>query len=609
MSSGRINEDDIDRLKHLIRLDEVIAPYTALSNSGPQRFMARCPFHQEKTPSFSLDAAKGVYHCFGCGVGGNAFSFLMNLEGLTYVEAVERLADQFGVTLRYEQVSSRAARAQSLRTRLRAVMGEAAAFYHDQLNGPQGAMARAYLASRAILAPTIDQWQLGWAPDAWDGLSTYLMGKGIPLDDLVAAGLSTRGRHGPLDRFRARIMFPIRDANGKDVVAFGGRILPEAQQVTKMTDGPTPKYINSPKTEIYDKSRVLYGLAQARRAIVRDHTVYVVEGYMDVIGLAQIGIEAVVATCGTALTEEHLALLERMDATITLCLDPDEAGMQAAERARALAQGAGVTDIGIVQLPDGLDPADLAMTRDRAQVQAVLDDRLSAVAFQIRYLLAQMPLDTPEQRRAAYRETFPLLGQLQSWELRYQYVYDYVAPIVGIPGQPIEQELNATYPLIRDGRPKTRASHQPQGETVRPPALDGVQPVDPVRQAELELERMAVQTVLQNPEWISVRPEHFTTEVSKLVISSATQSIDIEALMEALPNDDIRQRVRALHLAQPFVTDEAQARQVQTSLERAAIKREWQQVLDQITTTQGEERRILMAKAMTLNQQWRQMPG
>lgn len=624
MRKGRINNADIDRLKDLIRLDEVVSPHTELKSSGAGRFMARCPFHNEKTPSFSLDANKGVYHCFGCGVGGNAFTFLMELEGLTYVEAVERLAAQFGVTLRYEQMSTRQANAQSRRTRLREILAEAATFYHQQLLSPQGQIAKAYLSQRHIQDAAIDHWNLGWAPDIWDGLSRYLMGKGAKVEDLEAAGLSTMGRNGPIDRFRARIMYPITDRGGTDVVGFGGRIVPEAQQVTKMQDGPGPKYINSPKTDIYDKSRVLFGLAQARRAIVQTNNVYVVEGYMDVIGLAQIGIQNVVATCGTALTSEHLSLLERLDATITLCLDPDDAGMQAAERARELAEQAGVRDLGVVKLPEGLDPADLANARGLDGTQAVLDVRLSAVAFQIQHLLNNARLDTPEQRQAAYQSTFPLLGKLKSWDLRYQYIFDYVAPVVGIPGQRIEDELNQAYPIhaASTRRSSRRRGPQPTGATNG--AANGPQayasfgapgegpqgaPVDKARQAQLRLERIALQTVLQNPSWITVTCEHFTTELSKRVIQAVEQSIGFDELIEQMPNDEARERIRALVTAEPFVTDSEQAKQVQTSLERAALKRKWQDVLQQVELAQGDDRLALMAQAQTLNREWRAING
>lgn len=624
MRKGRINNADIDRLKDLIRLDEVVSPHTELKSSGAGRFMARCPFHNEKTPSFSLDANKGVYHCFGCGVGGNAFTFLMELEGLTYVEAVERLAAQFGVTLRYEQMSTRQANAQSRRTRMREILAEAAAFYHQQLLSPQGQLAKAYLSQRHIQDAAIDHWNLGWAPDLWDGLSRYLMGKGAKVEDLEAAGLSTMGRNGPIDRFRARIMYPITDRGGNDVVGFGGRIVPEAQQVTKMQDGPGPKYINSPKTDIYDKSRVLFGLAQARRAIVQTNNVYVVEGYMDVIGLAQIGIQNVVATCGTALTSEHLSLLERLDATITLCLDPDDAGMQAAERARELAEQAGVSDLGVVKLPEGLDPADLANERGLEGTQAVLDVRLSAVAFQIQHLLNNARLDTPEQRQAAYQSTFPLLGKLTSWDLRYQYIFDYVAPVVGIPGQRIEDELNQAYPIHTSTSRRSSRRRSPQPAGAANGAANGPQayasfgmagegqagaPMDKARQAQLRLERIALQTVLQNPSWITVTCEHFTTELSKRVIQALEQSIGFDELIEQMPNDEARERIRALVTAEPFVTDSEQAKQVQTSLERAALKRKWQDVLQQIELAQGDDRIALMAQAQTLNREWRAING
>lgn len=613
MAKGRINNQDIDRLKDVIRLDEVVRPHTELKSTGAGRYMARCPFHNEKTPSFSLDATKGVYHCFGCGVGGNAFTFVMELEGLNYVEAVERLADQFGVTLRYEQRSTRDAKVQSLRTRLREMLKEAASFYQQQLLGPQGALARRYLSQRHIQDAAIDHWKLGWAPDQWDGLAKYLMAKGASIDDLEAAGLCSRGKRGPMDRFRARIMYPIADRGGNDVVGFGGRIVPEAQHVTLIPDRPAAKYINSPKSEIYDKSQVLFGLAQARRAIVNTSNVYVVEGYMDVIGLAQIGIENVVATCGTALTSEHIALLERLDTAITLCLDPDEAGIKAAEHARELAEEAGVTDLGVVTLPPGLDPADLANERGLDGTKAVMDTRLSAVAFQIQYLLDRANLDTPELRREAYQSTFPLLGKLQSWDLRYQYIFDYVAPVVGIPGHRIEDELNVAYPMhqsqSKHRQKLSRIQKNTGGRQAHRDGGFGEETHDKGRQAQLRLERIAIQTVLQNPDWITVAPEYFTTELSKVVIHAVEQSISFDEIIERMPTDEARERIRALVTAEPFVTDIEQAKQIQTSLERASIKRKWQDVLKQIELAQGDERTALMLEAQQLNQAWRSING
>ena len=354
--AGRIKDEDLESLKQRLDIVEVIQPYTALKRSG-SNFMGRCPFHDEKSPSFSVRQDKGFYHCFGCGVGGDAIKFVQEADGLSFTESVEKLARQFGITLRYEELRPGQAKGagtphQDPRTDCgsRNVLPRAVA-------RPDGEQARAYLLDRGVPESAWETFGIGWAPDAWGDLSDHLIAAGTSPQDIINAGLATRGRRGPVDRFRARVLFPIRDQRG-DTVAFGGRIMPDGPVVTKM-DGKAPKYINSPGTDIYNKSATLYGLDLARREIVKRREVLVVEGYMDVIALHLAGMPNTVAPCGTALTEDHFTLMQRLDAKVTLSLDADAAGFDAAERARERAEQAGIADLGVLVLPDGQDPADL----------------------------------------------------------------------------------------------------------------------------------------------------------------------------------------------------------------------------------------------------------
>ena len=538
--AGRINDDDIRTLKDRIDIAAVISPYTALKSSGSQ-LLGRCPFHDEKSPSFSVSAHKKAYYCFGCGAHGDAIGFVMEIEGMSFTDAVEKLARQFAVPLRYQEMRPGQRRALGRRTHMLELMEKAAAFYRQQLRADAGADARAYLQQRKVPEGQWEVFGIGWAPDAWDALSQHLLAEGATPKDLIEAGLATEGRHGPIDRFRARVLFPIHDQRGSDVVAFGGRILPGGPEVTKI-EGKAPKYINSPKSEIYDKSTTLYGLHLARREIVKVQDVLVVEGYMDVIALHIAGVKHTVAPCGTALTEQHFAMIERMDARVTLCLDADDAGFEAAERARERAAKAGVADLGVLVLPDGKDPADIVSDGGSAALKEVLGGRKTAVEFQIEHLLRNADLSTPERQAQAYRSTFDLLGRIEDATLRYKYVFDVVAPAVGLPAQRIEDELNRTHPL--GSRPARTV------ETTRPAGAPGS------RDPQMQLERQVLQVALQRPDampdgWQLTEDRVFTSDDARLLFRAiCAAGEDFDAVLDAMPDDDMRRRVRSLAVAE-----------------------------------------------------------
>lgn len=545
--AGRINDEDVQTLRERANLAAVVSDYTALKRSG-SRLRGLCPFHDERTPSFFVDPARGFFHCFGCDVGGDVYDFLQRIEALTFPEAVERLARLEGVTLRYEELSPGQRRALGRRTRLVECLGEANAFFREQLTEAAGGATRTYLAGRGLTEQIAEHFELGWAPDAWDATVRHLSSKGFGQQEIADAGLATRGRRGLVDRFRGRVIFPIYDASGRDVVAFGGRIVPGVELRTQGRDQQAPKYINSPETEVYRKSRVLYGLNWARADIQRRDTAVVVEGYLDVIAMHQAGATHTVATCGTALTAEHFGQLEKFARRVILALDADDPGFQAADRARALAVEQGVREVGVLTLPAGEDPAELA-ARGPDRVDEALNSTATAVEFQIAYLLAEADTDTPEGQVAAYRRTFPLLTQLDDRFLRYSYIRDIVAPAVRLSADLIERELDAQ--IAAGAAPRESRRSDPPVGVGRPPGR-------PTRDPQLQLERLVLQAAVQNPDvevagWDQLSADDFTAEASRTLFRALTEGSwrTLGQLLERLPDDDLRARIRALAIAPP----------------------------------------------------------
>ena len=382
--------DDIAKVRAATDIVAIIAEHTEIKRSGRQ-WMARCPLHGERTPSLSVAPEKGVYYCFGCQRSGDAITFVQEIEGLDFAGAVEMLAARAGIQLRYTSHDESAAR--SRRKRLLEAVAAARDFYHQRLlNGRDAGPARTYLRSRGYDGDLVRRWKLGWAPDGWDSLANHLK---LSDEDLRDSGLGLLNRRGrQYDFFRGRILFPINDERG-DVVGFGGRVMPDA-------DGP--KYLNtSAEAKTYDKSRVLYGLYENRRQIVKDARAVVCEGYTDVIGCAEAGIELAVATCGTALTEDHVRLLKRFSANrLVLAFDADAAGAAAATRVYAWERQFEL-EVLVADLPAGQDPGDLARS-DPDGLQRAVRDAVPLLQFRVDRALAGADLSTIESRaRSAER--------------------------------------------------------------------------------------------------------------------------------------------------------------------------------------------------------------
>ena len=387
---------DIDRVRESTDLVDLISEVTKVKRSG-RSFMAVCPFHEEKTPSMSVDRARGLYHCFGCGKGGDVFSFVQETQGVDFADALELLARRAGVTLVRDPAD---ARQRGRRGEAVEALKRAVEVYHDRLKkAPEAGPARAYLRQRGYDVGIIDEWKLGFAATNWDTLTKELKASGLDDRVLIDAGLSRRGRHGLFDVFRGRLMFPIHDLRG-DAVGFGGRKVDEIDR--NATNNPDAKYVNSADSVVYHKAQLLFGLDRARREISDEHPAVIVEGYTDVIAMHQAGIKTAVATCGTALGDGHFDLLRRFSEKVVLAFDSDEAGSRAALRGDQLEAPFRLDiDLRVARMPDGLDPADLVQqSRTDELVEAVRTAR-PLLERRIEHEMSLHDLSTPEGRARA----------------------------------------------------------------------------------------------------------------------------------------------------------------------------------------------------------------
>jgi DNA primase len=369
----RILSQSIENVRAAADIVEVIQGHTDLRRQGA-RFVGLCPFHDERTPSFSVDPMEKLYYCFGCQVGGDVFTFLQEKEGLEFREAVEQLADRYGVELGVETADPREAERRRERDRLYELLRKTGDFYARFLwESREAGAARGYLESRGLGRAALERFGVGYAPSAWDRVLTSALRAGFGEQELLSAGLAQRGRQGGLyDRFRSRIMFPLRDARGR-VLGFGARAMRETQR---------PKYLNTSETAVYRKGRSLFGLDLARAAATRRGQVIVVEGYTDVIALHQAGIENVVASMGTALTEEQMAELARLARVVLLAFDADRSGQEAMLRVQHAASGRGI-DLKVVRLPDDKDPCDLLLEEGPDSFATRAGEAISFLQFQV----------------------------------------------------------------------------------------------------------------------------------------------------------------------------------------------------------------------------------
>ena len=530
--AGRIRDEDIAAVRERSPIDEVVGEYLQLRNAGGGSLKGLCPFHEEKTPSFNVTPARGLFYCFSCAEGGDAIKFVQKIDGLSFVEAVERLAGRAGIDLRYEQGGYVPGQEHSQRRRLIDAHRAAAEFYAERLGGSDAAHARAFLAERGFELADVQRFGVGYSPKAWEDLTRHLRGRGFTDSDLISAGLAIQGNRGPRDRFRGRLMWPIRDLSG-DVIAFGARKLDEQD------DGP--KYLNTPETSLFRKSTVLYGADLAKREIAQRRQAVIVEGYTDVMACHLAGVPTAVATCGTSFGEDHIKVLRRliMDTDrgvgeVIFTFDGDAAGQRAALRAFDM-EAKFVTQTYVTVQPDGLDPCDLRQQRGGAAVCDLIARRVPLFEFAIKGVLGHHDLNTTEGQLAALDEAAPIVAKIKDQGLRTRYAVNLdrwlglmderfvLARVRAHAGDSGSGRRRSGQDRKREDRGEQPGSFGTNGAEVGGPRGAGGQPYDlgdPVVVVEREALKLAVQRpALCGPEFDALGADAFTAPVHGAVFA------------------------------------------------------------------------------------------
>ena len=528
-----ILDEDIVRVRETADLVAVAGDHVALKRVG-QRFMGLCPFHQEKTPSFSINPSLGLYYCFGCQKSGDAISFVREVEHLDFVDAVERLAQRAGITLRYDD--RRTTQDRSRKTRLQEAVGAAIEFYHRRLlEAPDGGAARKYLRGRGFDGDAARQFQLGWSPDDWDQLSRHLQAQHFARDDLVDAGLAFVNRANRLqDQFRARLMFPIYDARGEPA-GFGGRALGDE----------APKYKNSPETPIYQKSRLLYGLNWAKSEIVARGEVVICEGYTDVMGLVLAGAPQAVATCGTALADEHFQVLKNLARRVILAYDADAAGQGAAERWYRWEQEYEI-QLRVADLPAGQDPGDL-FQHDPTRLLAALEHAAPFLQFRLDRAIAGADLTTNEGRARAAGQAAAIIAEHPNELVRDQYVMQ-LAGALDIDADRLRDAVRQRG--ARGGRDGRRREPLEPHQSDRPP--EPTRPRRDVDRRELDLLRWAIHEPELVADWLdeSLLQDPVTRAAYHRLATTASFADARDGA-----DDDVRALLERLAVEQPTTDD------------------------------------------------------
>jgi DNA primase len=517
-----IPEDKLLEIKEAASLEEVVGQYVKLAPRG-KNLLGLCPFHADTKPSFTVAPDKGIFHCFGCGAGGNVFSFLMQYHRLSFPEAVEELARRYGIPLSYKELGPEGAK----KSRKRQVMYElsalAAAFYAATLQGPGGQAGRDYLAKRGLTPEVVQAFQLGYAPADWDALARHLQSRGVSLEAAQEVGLLLpRPQGGYYDRFRDRIIFPIQDRQGRPI-AFGGRIV-----------GPgEPKYLNSPESPLYHKGRTLYGLPQASPALRRDGLALVVEGYLDLIGLRVHGIEPVLASLGTALTREQVRLLKSLVSRVVLVYDGDAAGARAMRRAFPLFAQEGLA-VRALPLPPGLDPDSYAFTHGVEIFRAPWEAAQPWFSYLLEELIATHGLEIDSRAL--------ILEELRPY---FQAVAD-----------PVERSL-----WLKVAAERLGVEEATLGRSLTSSAPISPRRLGPAGMREIDLEKKVLKWILSNPkvapineleEWLEEFEDQDLKAITALIIDCSREygSLDLSLLVQKVEGDQQRQQICALALAE-----------------------------------------------------------
>lgn len=529
---------DIDRVREATDILDLISEVTNVRKSG-RSYMAVCPFHQEKTPSMSVDRARGLYHCFGCGKGGDVFQFVEETRGVDFGEALDILATKAGITLVRDPTE---ARQRGRRGAAIDALRRSVDVYHDRLKrAPDAGPARAYLRNRGYDVDIIDEWKLGFAGLDWDTLSKTLRTGGIDDRALADAGLGRKGRHGMYDVFRGRLMFPIYDLRG-DPIGFGARKLEEVDR--SQTNNPDAKYVNSADSIVYQKSRVLFGLDRARLSIDEEHPAVIVEGYTDVIAMHQAGVGTAVATCGTALGDGHFDLLRRFTERIVLAFDSDEAGSKAALRSDDLESPFRLDlDLRVAVMPDGLDPADLYQEGRGEELGKAVDVARPLLEHRIESEVARFDLSGPEGRARALHAAVAQLRRVHDSIARREY-QRFVARLIGVELNEVEAAMGRGQ---RSRSESTRVAERPldRGESELLRVVVGNPPGMEISASDFTDDRLRSAFLAVEGQLATTAPG--TPLDSSLIEDPALQAIVRGLVLDARPLPDwaeMKERVR-----------------------------------------------------------------
>ncbi|MEU9618067.1 MULTISPECIES: DNA primase [unclassified Streptomyces] len=559
--AGRINDDDVKAVRDAVPIDAVVSEYLQLRNAGGGNLKGLCPFHDEKSPSFQVSPSKGLFHCFGCQEGGDTIAFVQKIDHLSFSETVERLAAKAGITLRYEEGGYNPSHQRGERIRLVEAHKAAAQFYVEQLDGPEAEIGRKFLAGRGFDQAAAAHFGVGYSPAGWDHLTRYLRGKGFSDKELITSGLSQDGRRGPIDRFRGRLMWPIRDTSG-EVVGFGARKLRD--------DDNGPKYLNTPETAIYKKSQVLYGIDLAKKEIAKASRAVVVEGYTDVMACHLAGVTTAIATCGTAFGGDHIKILRRLlmdngSARVIFTFDGDAAGQKAALRAFEDDQKfAAETYIAIA--PDNMDPCDLRLVKGDEAVRDLVEPRTPLFEFALRQIVGRYDLETPAGRGAALDEAAPVVARIKNSSSQHEVAVQLAGMLGILDTQFVVKRVGQLARWARErgdqrGPAPAPSRGGPQHHQVRAPAGPSGPALNlrsPAHRTERELLKLALQKpALVSPAFDAYGADEFTAPPYAAVRQCIAEAGGAETgvpetrdylvqVLESAPDDTVRNLVTEL---------------------------------------------------------------
>jgi len=601
--AGLIKEDDLEQIKDRANIVDIISEQVILKKAG-RTYKGLCPFHQEKTASFSVDPAKQLFHCFGCGEGGDVISFVMKTEGLDFTEAVESLARRLGYAIHYSQVNNKAI---GVKQKLFDINAAAADYFSRALFSRGGRDARDYLKSRGFNKAIAETMSLGFAPDTWEGLKKYLLDRGFSEADILKAALVSRSDGGKVfDRFRGRLIFPIKDIQGR-VVGFGARTL----------SGGTPKYLNSAETPVYRKGSMFYGLNQAKTAISTQGTAIIVEGYTDLLALKISGFDNVVATCGTAFTLDHFKLISRFTEDIIFVFDGDNAGITAAERGLELVEqmrlpgdnalkkilNSHKIGVKVLVLPEDMDPADYLNKNGAESFRSLISAAKPFTDFYLERIMKRYELSDPNERRKAVSESLLFIKSLSSAVAQEEYLKR-TAEIANVSLETLQIDFKS----IGDNRPhkKTKSNRK---ET----------PNKLIRNASSLAETEMLKLILQNPvksaflkeleptDWQNQGYKQlFTVLKSKL---EGKGKLNVRDIVHEL--DDSQKNLVVSLMMEPILAEDKDRYflSIYFKIKELSLERRIKGMISELSKAAPEEQKALEKKILELQNQRREMRG